>query len=169
MPHHILIVDDEEDVRLVLEDLFTGRGYRVSKACDGDEALEFLKSADEGEIPDLLLADYQMPKMNGIDFLTSSIEICPNAMRILLTAHGDLQVAVDAINQAQVYKFITKPWNNKDLLLTIQRALEHYDLIRENRAFADMLEMMVEESSAEMERMRSTLTEMASKIRGPIP
>jgi DNA-binding NtrC family response regulator len=169
MAHHILIVDDEDDVRLVLEDLFTSRGYNVSQAPDGAAALEKLKATEEGEFPDLLLADYQMPNMNGIEFLAASLKICPSAMRILLTAHGDLQVAVDAINQAQVYKFITKPWNNNDLLLTVQRAMEHYDLIRENRAFADMLEMMVEESTEEMERMRNALQDMAKKIRGLIP
>lgn len=169
MAHHILLVDDEDDVRLVLEDLFTSRGYRISQAADGAAAIEYLKACPEGEYPDLLLADYQMPNMDGIEFLTSSLEICPSSMRILLTAHGDLQVAVDAINRAQVYKFISKPWNNNDLLLTVQRALEHYDLIRENRAFADMLEMMVEESTEEMERMRNALTDMAKKIRGLIP
>lgn len=169
MSHHILIVDDEEDVRLVLEDLFTSREYRVSKASDGAAALDLLKATDPEDYPDLLIADYQMPNMNGIDFLTASLDICPERMRILLTAHGDLQVAVDAINEAQVYKFVTKPWNNNDLLLTVQRALEHYDLIRENRAFADMLEMMVEESTEEMERLRNALSEMASRIRGLIP
>jgi len=76
---------------------------------------------------------------------------------------------MDAINEARVYKFISKPWNNNDLLLTIQRALEHYDLIRENRAFADMLEMMVEESTEEMERLRNGLQDMVKKIRSLIP
>ena len=109
-----------------------------------------------------------MPKMNGIDFLTRTLDICPTRIRILLTAHGDLQIAVDAINRAQVYKFITKPCNNNNLLLTIQRALEHYNLIRENRAFADMLEMMVEESTEEMKRLRNALGDMAKKIRGLI-
>jgi len=50
-----------------------------------------------------------MPNMNGIDFLTATLDVCPTSMRILLTAHGDLQVAVDAINEAQVYKSTTKP------------------------------------------------------------
>ena len=110
-----------------------------------------------------------MPNMNGIDFLTATLDVCPTSMRILLTAHGDLQVAVDAINEAQVYKSTTKPWNNNGLLLTVRRALEHYDLIRENRAFADMLEMLVEESTEEMERMRTALQDMAKEIRGLIP
>ncbi len=168
MPHHIFLVDDEEAVRLILNDLFESRGYRISQAVDGAEALEKLKSTKTEDAPDLILADYQMPNLNGVDFLIAAHDICPEAIRILLTAHGDLEVAVNAINDARVYKFITKPWNNRDLLITVQRALEHYDLIRENRAFADMLEMMVEESSEEMGRLREALIEMAARIRGLI-
>ncbi|HAA74559.1 TPA: hypothetical protein DCE37_05515 [Candidatus Latescibacteria bacterium] len=121
--NHITPVDDEDDVCLVLEDLFRSRGYTVSTAEDGAAALEKLKGT--GGFPDFLLADYQMPNVNGIDFLTQSLEVCPQAMRILLTAHGDLQVAVDAINQAQAHNFITKPFNNKPLTMNAQRVLGH--------------------------------------------
>lgn len=165
MPHHIFLVDDEEAVRLILTDLFESRGYRITEAVDGAAALEQLKNTSDEDTPDLILADYQMPNLNGVDFLVAAHDICPQAVRILLTAHGDLEVAVNAINEARVYKFITKPWNNRNLLITVQRALEHYDLIRENRAFADMLEMMVEESSDEMGRLRDALKDMAARIR----
>lgn len=168
MPHHILIVDDEEAVRLILRDLFESRGYHITESVDGADALEKLKAMTGEEAPDLILADYQMPNVDGVDFLIAAHDICPETIRILLTAHGDLEVAVNAINDARIYKFITKPWNNRDLLITAQRALEHYDLIRENQAFADMLEMMVEESSEEMGRLRDALKDMASRIRGLI-
>ena len=161
MAYHLLIVDDETDVLFVLEDLFTSRGYEVTKAPNGPKALEILESM----VPDLVIADYQMPEMNGVELLKQVQQKCPETMRILLTAHGDLKVAMEAINEADVYKFITKPWNNNDLLMTIQRAMEHYDLMRQNRAFADTLEMMVEENTQEIERMRAAMREMASKIR----
>ncbi|MDA0748412.1 MAG: response regulator [bacterium] len=162
MAHHLLIVDDETDVLLVLEDLFKSRGYQVTTANNGREALDLLGKIN----PDLVLADYQMPEMNGIEMLHRVREQCPDTMRILLTAHGDLSVAIAAINEADVYKFLTKPWNNNDLLLSVQRALEHYDLIRQNRAFADTLELMVEENTQEIDRLRTALQEMASRIRG---
>lgn len=168
MPHHIFLVDDEEAVRLILTDLFESRGYRITEAVDGAAALEKLKAMTGEDVPDLILADYQIPNLNGVDFLVAAHTISPQAIRILLTAHGDLEVAVNAINEARVYKFITKPWNNRDLLITVQRALEHYDLIRENRAFAEMLEMMVEESSEEMGHLRDALKDMASRIRSLI-
>lgn len=165
MSHNIFIVDDEEEVRNVLETLFSTRGYQVSKASDGREALDLLKEIE----PDLILADYQMPGPDGIEFLKATLDVCPDTVRILLTAHGDLDVAVAAINEANVYKFITKPWDNNDLMLTIQRALEHYDLIQQQRAFSDTLELMVEENTEEIERLRMALKEMASRIRSLLP
>ncbi|MFT5368490.1 MAG: DNA-binding NtrC family response regulator [Candidatus Latescibacterota bacterium] len=165
MPHHILLVDDERGVLLVLEDLFTSRGYRVTTASDGTEALEILKT----ESPDLILSDYRMTKMDGITLFRETKSICPDAMRILLTAHGDMQLAMDAINEASVYQFISKPWNNNDLCLSVQRALEHYDLIVQQRAFAETLELMVDENTEEIDRLRLALREMASRIRSLLP
>ena len=165
MTHHILLVDDERDVLLVLDDLFSNRGHRVSKATNGREALAFL----ETECPDLILSDYRMPDMDGIELFKTSQAICPDTMRILLTAHGDLKVTMKAINEANVYKFITKPWNNNDLIVTIQRALEHHDLIVQQRAFAETLELMLEENTEEIERLRLALREMASRIRSLLP
>ncbi len=165
MPHHLLIVDDEADVLMVLQELFSSRGYEISRAADGKEALDLLQDLK----PDLILADYQMPGLNGIELFKAVQTICPEAIRILLTAHGDLSVAIAAINEADVYKFITKPWNNNDLIMTVRRALEHYDLIRQNRAFADTLELMVEENTQEIEHLRVALQEMASRIRSLIP
>jgi len=165
MAHHILLVDDEDGVLMVLEDLFAAQGYRISKASDGTEALEFLKA----EAPDLILSDYRMPQMDGIEFFKAIQGICPDTIRILLTAYGDLKVALDAINEAKVYRFITKPWNNNDLLLTVKRALEHYDLIIQQRTFAETLELMVEENSEEIERLRLALHEIAARIRGLLP
>jgi DNA-binding NtrC family response regulator len=165
MAHHILLVDDEQDVLTVLEDLFTSRGYRVTTASDGTEALEILGT----DRPDLILSDFRMNQMDGLTLFKHTIGICPDAIRILLTAHGDMKLAMDAINEASVYKFITKPWNNSDLLLNVQRALEHYDLIIQNRAFADTLEFMVDENTEEIDRLRLGLREMAARIRTLLP
>ena len=165
MSHHLLIVDDEDDILDVLEELFTGRGYRITRASNAEQATEIL----EDLTPDLIVSDYQMPGMDGVEFLQKVQVSLPDPPRILLTAHGDLKVAIAAINEANIYKFITKPWNNSDLLLTVQRALEHYELIRQNRAFAETLELMVEENTEEIDRLRSALIEMANRIRSLIP
>jgi DNA-binding NtrC family response regulator len=80
-----------------------------------------------------------------------------------------MQLAMDAINEASVYQFISKPCNNKDLCLSVQRALEHYDLIVQQRAFAETLELMVDENTEEIDRLRLALREMASRIRSLLP
>ena len=165
MAHHLLIVDDEEDIRSVLDDLFTSRGCQVTKASNGVKALELLQEFT----PDLILADYQMPEMDGIELFKEARSLCPDTTRILLTAHGDLKVAIAAINEAGVYRFITKPCNNNDLILTVQRAMEHYDLIKENRAFAETLELMVDENTEEIEHLRSELRKIAARIRSILP
>jgi response regulator RpfG family c-di-GMP phosphodiesterase len=121
------------------------------------------------ESPDLILSDYRMPKMDGITLFRETKSICPDTIRILLTAYADMQLAMDAINEASVYKFITKPWDNHDLLLSVQRALEHYDLIVQQRAFAETLELMVEDNGEEIDRLRLALREMASRIKSLLP
>ena len=162
MAHNLLIVDDEEDIRSVLEDLFTSRGCEVT---NGKEALDLLQVFT----PDLILANYQMPEMDGIELFKEARSLYPDTTHILLTAHGDLKVAIAAINDAGVCRFIIKPLNNNDLILTTQRALEHHDLIKENRAFADTLELMVDENTQEIERLRSELRKIAARIRSLLP
>lgn len=159
--HHLLVVDDQEDIQEILMRLFTHLGYRVTTASGGAQALKALEEVR----PDLILADYFMPDMTGIAFFKRAQEVCPDAVRILMTGYADLEVALAAINEAKVYKFITKPWNDEDLILTVQRALEHYDLLLNSRAFAATLEMMVDEDIQEIERLRTALREIANRVR----
>ena len=105
MAYHILIVDDEDEVLAILRDLFEKEGYRVSTAQEGTQALDILQQ----EVPDLILADYQMPGIDGIELFKRTLDLCPYAIRSLITAHGDLLVAQAAINEASVYNIVTKP------------------------------------------------------------
>ncbi|MSS71607.1 MAG: response regulator [Candidatus Latescibacteria bacterium] len=159
--HHLFIVDDEEGILELLSRRFTDWGYRVTPMPGAEQALNILKDVR----PDLILADYWMPSMNGIELFKQTQTVCPDAVRLLMTAYGNLNVATAAINEARVYKFIPKPWDDRDLLLTVQRALEHRDLIVESRAFADTLELMVDENVQEIERLRTALRTVAEKVR----
>ena len=123
----ILLVDDDEYAVEILEEWLKGEGYRIITALEGEEALRLL----EDHSPELILSDYVMPGMDGIAFLTRAKEVCPNAVRLITTGYGDLDMAIEAINDAGVYKFIPKPWNRNDLRLTVRRALEHQALLRE--------------------------------------
>ena len=112
-------------------------GYDVHTAGDGILALEIAREIP----PDLILCDYLMPQMNGVEVFQAMTEICPVAVRILVTGHADLEVAMSAINEGGVYKFVLKPWNTKDLGVLVRRALEHYQLIQEGKALMEMLDM----------------------------
>jgi two-component system response regulator HupR/HoxA len=78
----------------------------------------------------VLIADQRMPEMSGVELMQRTARLRPHMVRILLTGYTDVDSLIEAINTGQVYKYITKPWNNDDLLLTVARALEHYETLK---------------------------------------
>lgn len=120
--YKILVVDDEKDVLDALSlTLESANEFNtdVSTAESGEVALG--KLADEEF--DLVLADYKMPGINGVDFLTKVSKIHPKTARILITGYSDVNTAKDAINKAKVDNYLEKPWHNKELRTTIIQAL----------------------------------------------
>ncbi|MBC7929213.1 MAG: HDOD domain-containing protein [Rubrivivax sp.] len=122
MTYKIMIVDDEPANLRLLERLFR-REYHVITAASGKEALQLLEQHDVA----LLITDQRMPGMTGIELLQRTAEFRPHMVRMILTGYTDIGALVDAINCGQVYKYVTKPWNNDDLRLTVERAIEHYE------------------------------------------
>lgn len=126
----ILIVDDEEmvvtSVRafLTLETDFTVHGFT-----DAQEAARFM----ETNPVDVVVSDYLMPKMNGIQLLGKAKQLQPEAARVLLTGHADKQSAIQAINEVGLFQYLEKPWDNSQLLLVIQSAIERTQLFRSLR------------------------------------
>lgn len=117
----ILLVDDEPDILESLSDVFMLHlpGVKVLTAPNGKAALELLK----GEAVGLIVSDYKMPGMDGLEFLTKAREIAPEAPRILITAYPELNVAVRAINEAQIQNFLTKPITPQALIEAVNAAL----------------------------------------------
>jgi DNA-binding NtrC family response regulator len=117
----ILIVDDEPDILESLADVFTLHltGVKVFSALDGAAGLAILAK----EHVDLVVSDYKMPGMDGLEFLTKAREVAPNAARILITAYPELNVAVRAINEAQIQNFLTKPITPQALIEAVNAAL----------------------------------------------
>lgn len=125
MRYKILIVDDEASNLRALERLFRTE-YEVLTAGSGADALSLLEHHDMA----LLIADQRMPGMSGIELMQRTARLRPHMVRILLTGYTDVDSLIEAINSGRVYKYITKPWNNDDLLLTVARALEHYETLK---------------------------------------
>ncbi|HVF50009.1 MAG TPA: HD domain-containing phosphohydrolase [Pyrinomonadaceae bacterium] len=122
MPYKIMVVDDEPANLRLLERLFR-RDYEVLTAASGAEALRLLEQHNVA----LLITDQRMPSMTGLELLQRASVLRPHMVRIIITGYTDVNSVIEAINCGQVYKYVTKPWNNEDLRLTASRALEHYE------------------------------------------
>lgn len=130
--HTLLLVDDEPHILAALRRTLRRENYEILTATSGPAALEML---EERQVA-LVLSDQRMPQMSGIEFLSVIKERQPDAMRLILTGYADLQTVMDAINKGEVYRFITKPWDDQALRITIRQALDQYDLVMENRRLA---------------------------------
>ncbi len=129
--HTILIVDDEEYNLSTLHDLLHDE-YHVLTATDGQEALELVQKTSDPSQIHLIISDQRMPRMTGVEFLKRTIPIIPKTVRMILTGFTDIDVIIDSINEGQIYKFITKPFENLDLKVTVRRALELFELEDQN-------------------------------------
>ncbi|ORJ63366.1 secretion system protein E [Geothermobacter hydrogeniphilus] len=125
----LLFVDDEEPVLKSLQRIFLDENYQIVTAASAEQALELLASQSF----QLIISDHRMPGMSGADLLKEVKRQWPEIIRIMLTGHADVQSIMGAVNEGAVYKFITKPWNDEDLRLTVSLALQQYLLIQENR------------------------------------
>ncbi|PYM78729.1 MAG: hypothetical protein DME09_22840, partial [Candidatus Rokuibacteriota bacterium] len=135
-PATVLIVDDELRVLDALEAILAAE-FRVVRAAGGEAALDILRAADVA----VIVTDYRMPGMTGVELLRRSQEHAPDAVRIILTAYTDVDSLMEAINTARIYHFVPKPWEPNDLVLIVRRAAERYALGRENARLRDELEV----------------------------
>jgi len=124
----LLIVDDETNVLKSLRRLLLDTDYTVLTAESGEEGLKIF---EDNEIH-VVISDYRMPGMNGVEFLNKVRENSPDTIRLILSGYADVVAIVEAINEGQIYKFITKPWHDQELLTTITNTFDHYALHKEN-------------------------------------
>ena len=125
MQYKIMIVDDEPVNLRTLERLFR-RDHQVVTAQSGAEALTMLQHHDVA----LLISDQRMPEMTGIELMKNTVALRPQMVKILLTGYTDVSALIEAINCGLVYRYLTKPWNNDDLSMTVSRALKHYEMMK---------------------------------------
>ena len=123
---HILIVDDEESIRSALRRVLR-RDYKLSFAPSAKDALQLLRT----ERPDVIISDHLMPEITGLEFLKRCRLLYHTIGRVVLTGQAEMTMVISAINEGNVFRFLTKPWDEDELKLTIHLAVEH---AREQRA-----------------------------------
>lgn len=140
----ILCVDDERNVLRALERIFLDDDYEILTAGSGQEGLEILETEPDIQV---VISDYRMPGMNGVDFLREVYSRHPDTIRIVLSGYADTASVVAAINEGQIYKFVPKPWNDDELRMTIAKAIETFFLHRKNLELTEALRRKNEELS----------------------
>jgi DNA-binding NtrC family response regulator len=141
----VLNIDDEVNNLNSFKAAFR-RDFNIYTASSAKEGKKILDNSEIG----VIITDQRMPGMTGIEFLESIIAIYPDTIRILLTGFSDINAVMDAINRGQVYKYLVKPWQNDELKMYIDNALEIYNLRKENKELSHKLEL----ANLEIERIK---------------
>ena len=126
--YKILILDDDKLVTSSLKSLLMLEGFTdVVLFNNPTEAVDYLKKNER----EVIISDFMMPEMNGLEFLSQAKKLYPNASMILLTGYADKENAIKAINEIGLYKYIEKPWDNDELIINIKNAYERSHLVEE--------------------------------------
>lgn len=140
-PATLLFVDDEANILSSLKRLFRPAGYRIFTAESGAAGLEIMAR----EAVDLVISDMRMPEMNGAQFLEQVRQKWPDTVRILLTGYADIGSTIEAINKGQIYRYISKPWEDNDITITVRQALERRALEHEKARLEELTYIQNEE------------------------
>lgn len=164
----IVVVDDEKIVTSAFSTLLKVEGFSDAHFFNSPKAaLEFLKD----NVPDLVISDFLMPEMNGLEFLTEVKKLYPEVSKILLTGYADKENAIRAINEIGLYRYIEKPWSNDDLIINIKNGIERSYLLsqlrqkiveleeakKELEKYSKNLEQLVEERTADLKQSNAKL------------
>jgi len=160
--YKILFVDDEEIVRQSLQRALFNTDYDITTANNGYEGLELVKEHEFA----IVVSDFRMPELDGVEFLRLVSDISPDSTRILLTGYANMDVVIKAINEGHVYKFIEKPWKDEDLPIEIQKGLEYYEMRkkiqkqnRQLKEWKEKLEEMLDEKTKEIQKKNEILNQ----------
>ncbi len=150
MMHRLMIVDDEKNILNALQRVcHMQKQWEIEIYSDPRQALKRAQTSNF----DLFLSDYRMPQMNGAQLLTKIKQLQPDAMRLILSGQTDRAGLLTAINDAEIYRFVEKPWADDELLSLLHQALNYHDILLENR----MLANQVREQQAELDQRKLAL------------
>lgn len=151
--HTLLLVDDEASIVNALKRLFRKEGYTILTAESGEQALTVLKQVTTPV--SLIISDQRMPGMSGAQFLEQSMAIFPDTIRFLLTGYSDLDAVVYAVNKGKIHRYLTKPWNDAEILLLVRDALATVELRLENIRLTEL----TREQNIRLEELNKSLEE----------
>lgn len=154
-PAQILFVDDERPILNSLKRLLRPTGHQVHLANSGAEALDILNK----NAIDIVVSDMRMPEMDGAEFLANVANQWPDTIRMLLTGYADLTSAVDAINNGAISRYLTKPWQDTDIVMCLHQAVENLHLTREK----SRLEALTAKQNQELMALNGSLEEKVAK------
>lgn len=160
----VIFVDDEENVLNALKRTLRKEPYETHFFSAGAEALEFLKTNPVN----LIVCDHKMPEITGISLLHQAKEIQPDAVRVILSGYAEIHVVVDAINTGEVYRFLSKPWQDEDLKMNITNCLKQYDLSVANKSLAQELNEKNQQLKTLVEE-RTSLLDNTQQIINALP
>ncbi|KPJ88413.1 MAG: hypothetical protein AMS17_05575 [Spirochaetes bacterium DG_61] len=168
--HKILFVDDEVNTLSAFKRIFFNHDeLEIFTARDGVEGLKILGLNND---IDLVISDMRMPQLKGSDFLTYVKDKYPNVLRIMLTGYADMSTTLEAINKGEVYRFLTKPWNDDDLKITVLKSLEYADLRKRNEEMSKIiwrknreLKMLNESLEDKVKKRTSQLEKAIEKLK----
>jgi Nif-specific regulatory protein len=140
----VLVVDDEQDNLDAIRFNF-GKSFQLLLATGGEEALTLARQHDLA----VIVTDQRMPRMTGLELLKAAREVRPDAVGIIVTAFTDVDVLIEAINLGRIYRYVTKPWDSKELRGILTHAVERFALVRENRRLGEQLAQYVGMLSSE--------------------
>jgi len=154
----ILIIDDEKAIRKTLTEILSFEGYKLDEAADGEEGLKKFKEKSY----DVVLCDIKMPKIDGIEFLQKAGETNPDIPIIMISGHGNIETAVEAVKKG-AYDFISKPPDLNRLLITIRNAMERSSLVTETKVLKRKVSRVQEMigGSAPIQRIKDTIEKVA--------
>jgi putative nucleotidyltransferase with HDIG domain len=159
----ILLVDDEINITKALRRLLREvETYVIQTAHSGPEALELL--AQEPDIG-VIISDQRMPEMTGVEFLRQAREQAPDAVRMLLTGYADIDASIAAINEGAVFRYLSKPWQDNELLRTVAEAARAYQMVAENKRLNALVLKQKQELEEWNHRLKQRVLHQTSQIR----
>jgi len=158
--HTVLFVDDESNILSTLRRLCRREPFEVLTADSGSEALDLLREKPA----QVIISDYRMPGMTGVEMLAQAKDIVPDSVRLILSGYADTQAVVESINKGEVYRFLGKPWDDQELVTVIHQSIEHWELKHQNAVLEERLVHQNEQLQRLNENLESIVTERTRSL-----